>query len=124
MRVCEPFELAYAKSQAQRVQEADQQSEEWGFDCLTLAEMVKRWGKAAIVTELARYPDIAPEATATYQLQCAQCVNWRSPRPRRLSNGNIHTSPGFCELRAASDQAQESQTYASQCPFFEEVIPF
>ncbi|NEP15448.1 MAG: hypothetical protein F6J97_00925 [Leptolyngbya sp. SIO4C1] len=122
MRVCEPVELAYLREQADREQQQDQQAEEWGFAVLELAELVKRWGKAAIARELAALPDTSP--VIDYAPTCEQCVNWRPQRAAALANGTTAQLGDFCEARAAADLEQLPKDYAERCSLYEEKIPF
>lgn len=55
---------------------------------------------------------------------CAQRVNWRAARKLHLADGSTVCSSGFCTLRAVADLQQMSQTYANQCDFFLQNIPF
>ncbi|NEZ54227.1 hypothetical protein [Adonisia turfae] len=114
-------ELDFSTCQERREKQDVAEAEEWGFAMLELAELVKRWGKQAIANELAKLPDTSP---MQHQPLCAQCVNWRPPRPIPLSNGTTHMSLGLCELRAASDLAQLPQHYAGKCSFYEPDTPF
>ncbi|NEP62695.1 MAG: hypothetical protein F6K31_38210 [Symploca sp. SIO2G7] len=116
------YELDFNACQQRREQDADQRGEEWGFATLELAELVRIWGKQAIETELAKLPDTPP--LQEQQPLCAQCVNWRPPRPLELSNGATYMSMELCELRAASDLAQMPQHYAANCSFYEPDTPF
>ena len=115
------YELDFITCQERREKEDVAKAEEWGFATLELAELVRRWGKQVIETELTKLPDTPP---MLYQPLCAQCVHWRPPCPMPLSNGNTYTRPGFCELRAASDLAQMPQHYAAKCSFYEPDTPF
>ncbi|MFG6100541.1 hypothetical protein SPB21_35210 [Leptothoe sp. ISB3NOV94-8A] len=115
------YELDFSICQEAQERQDLEKNEEWGFAMLELAELVKRWGKVAIATELAKLPDTPP---MQYQPLCAQCVNWRPPRPIELSNGSTYMSLGLCELRAASDLAQMPQHYAAKCSFYEPDTPF
>ena len=115
------YELDLSTCQEAQERQDLEKSEEWGFAMLELAELVKRWGKVAIQTELATYPDTPP---TLYQPLCAQCVNWRPPDPKPLSNGKTFMSLGLCELRAAGDLAQMPQHYAAKCSFYEPDTPF
>ena len=115
------YELDFRACQERREKEDVAKAEEWGFATLELAELVRVWGKVAIATELAKLPDTPPMQP---QPLCAQCVNWRPPRPMPLSNSNTYTSLGLCELRAASDLAQMPQHYAAKCSFYQPDTPF
>ena len=115
------YELDSITCQERREKEATERAEEWGFATLELAELVRVWGKHAIETELAKLPEVPP---LQHQPLCAQCVNWRPPRPIELSNGASYMSLGLCELRAASDLVQMPQHYAAKCSFYEPDTPF
>ena len=115
------YELDLSTCQEAQVRQDLEKAEEWGFATLELAELVRRWGKQAIETELAKLPDTPP---MQHPPLCAQCVNWRPPRPIALSNGNTHMSLGLCELRAASDLVQMPQHYAAKCSFYEPDTAF
>ena len=115
------YELDFSISQRRREDESAQRAEEWGFATLELAELVRIWGKQAIADELAQLPDAPPQP---HRPLCAQCINWRPPRPLGLSNGSTYISPGLCELRAASDLVQMPQHYAAKCSFYEPDTPF
>ena len=115
------YELDLITCQERREKQDLEKLKEWGFATLELAELVRIWGKQAIEAELATLPDTPP---MQHRPLCAQCVNWRPPRPMPLSNGNTYMSLGLCELRAASDLAQMPQHYAAKCSFYEPDTPF
>lgn len=119
-------EMYQTAEQAHRETQQDQQAEEWGFATVELAELVKRWGKAAVLREVMSLPDIAslPRSSFAFQPTCEQCVNWRPRRAATLSNGSTTQLGGFCEARAAADLAQMPTGYAERCQLFEEKIPF
>ena len=107
-------------STCQEVQERQdiEKSEEWGFAMLELAELVKRWGKVAIETELSTYPD--PIVSAT----CSNCIHWRLAKKLELADGSTFTTRPYCSLRAASDLLQLPQSYADRCRFYDPNTPF
>ena len=115
------YELDFSTCQQRREKEDLERAEEWGFATLELAELVRIWGKQAIVDELAKLSDTPP---LPHQPLCAQCVNWRPPQPMPLSNGKTYMSLGLCTLRASSDLAQMPQHYAAKCAFYEADTPF
>ena len=55
---------------------------------------------------------------------CSQCINWRPDRQLHLADGSSQSTPGFCSARAAADLPQIPQTYAQDCAFYVEEIPF
>ena len=55
---------------------------------------------------------------------CTQCVNWQPERQLHLADGSTQRRVGFCSIRAAADLPQMAQSYASECQFYEEEIPF
>lgn len=55
---------------------------------------------------------------------CTQCTNWQFPRLLHLSDGTEVRSFGFCTARAAADLPQMQQSYAVECQFYDEDIPF
>jgi len=112
-------EIYYELEQEKLEQQQESLAEEWGFACLELAELVRRWGKAAIQKEL----DELSDRTEWLQPQCGQCMHWNVDKNLALSNGNRYSRPGFCELRASADLEQKPQNYAAQCPFFDQ-LPF
>ena len=66
------YELDLSTCQEAQVRQDLEKAEEWGFATLELAELVRRWGKQAIETELAKLPDTPP---MQHPPLCAQCVN-------------------------------------------------
>ena len=68
--------------------------------------------------------EVPPSSSEPFIKQCVQCVNWHPARSLHLADGTTQESPGFCTLRAAADLAQLPQSYAEECRFYEEDIPF
>ena len=112
------LELYQIQEQECREAQQNQQAEDWGFAALELAELVKRWGKVAIATELATYPD--PIVSAN----CSNCIHWRLEKELLLADGSTFTTRPYCSLRAASDLLQLPQTYADRCQFYDPNTPF
>ena len=106
-------ETYYELEQEKLAMQQESRAEEWGFACLELAELVRRWGKAAIQKELDGLTDRAEWPQP--QPHCSQCMNWQEPRSTNR--------PGFCVPRAAASLEQKPQSYAAQCPFFDQM-PF
>lgn len=112
------YDFDLIAEQERHKEQACQKDEEWGFAMLELAELVKRWGKVAIATELSTYPD--PIVSAT----CTNCLHWRLARKLLLADGNTFTTRPYCSLRAASDLLQLPQSYADRCQFYDPNTPF
>lgn len=113
MIVREPAELGYLRDQEQRQQQDESREAHWGFDMLVLAEMVSRWGKAAIQQELASMTD---KPQTEVRRVCGMCSYHR-------------TAPiEHCSLRAQADfdcvAYPATSTHAENCPFFQADCPF
>jgi len=90
MIVREPFEIAYLRNQEQRESAEDQQAEAWGFDRLTLEEMVKSWGIKTILHEIA---DIHERISKD-----GSKVQWAIPSRAYLSGHYDNPNPCDCEF--------------------------
>ncbi len=112
------YDLDLSTSPETQERQDVEKSEEWGFATLELAKLVKRWGKVAIETELATYPD--PIVSAN----CSHCIHWRLAKELLLADGSTFTTRPYCSLRAASDLLQLPQSYADRCQFYDPNTPF
>lgn len=84
--VKEPPELAYDREQAEREAQDEAQIEQWGWDCLELAEMVKRWGIQTVLNELKDQHDHENPSQLEYRILS----------PAYLSGGYDDPNPCSC----------------------------
>lgn len=83
----EPPELAYTQEQAQREAQDSAQMEQWGWDSLELAEIVKRWGIQAVLAEL----------KAQHDRENRSQLEYRILSPAYLSGGYDNPNPCGCD---------------------------
>ncbi|MEO0516308.1 MAG: hypothetical protein AAF171_03295 [Cyanobacteria bacterium P01_A01_bin.116] len=114
----------YAAEQTKREAYQDQAAEEWDFALSELAQLVRRWGKAAIAKELSNLPETDVDMWKDWVPSCHECVNWRCARTFKLSDGSLYAADGFCKTRAGASLEQMPQDYARTCRLFELDCPF
>ena len=85
----EPPEIAYLYEQEQREQEQDQMAETWGHDALALEEMVRRWGTATVLRELANLHEKLSNDGSK--------VQWSIPSRAYLTASYDDPNPCSCE---------------------------
>ena len=105
--------------QASREIQVDQVSLEWGCVQGELAEMVRLWGKLAILNAVELLPEELPAPVPPRS--CQDCLHWRQSVP--VLDGEQPVAD-FCQHRAELELSQLSPKHAKTCPVFVEKDSF